>query len=317
MVTTKRRPRSTRPIRWIGLTTFVTLLAAREARAQSATEGARQAFERGVAAEAEGLAIESCVAFRQSLSLVRELGPLRKVAACEEREGKLLQAAARLREVLERLPPEDPERAVTDSLLKSVESRLGRLSLKQRPGARAGVRASVNGLDRAVPSSGLLLDPGEQEVVVAMPGEPSRLVAVTIASGQEVTLELPLPYDVPRGRTPAIATPMAPRSATMRTAGFVVGGIGIASLLSAGITGLKLLDDKSDLDACAAEPGCNTTAIAERANRLVVINALAWGVGIVGVGTGATLLVLDASERGESAVSAEVGLGNVRVYGTF
>jgi hypothetical protein len=312
-------PTSVRRARSLALLGVVALALSpwRSARAQSATDGARLAFERGIAAEEQGLAAEACLAFRESLRLVRELGPLRKVAACDEREGKLLRAAEQLREVLERLPADDAERAVTQSLLKSVESRLGRLSLKRRPGAPAGMHASIDGLDRALPSSGLLLEPGVKDLVVSIPGEPSRVVEVTISSGQDVTVELPPPADAKRGApAPSVARP-APRGATMRTAGFVVGGIGVASLVSAGITGLKLLDEKSELDACAAEPGCDTTPIAQRANPLVVVNAIAWGVGVVGVGTGVTLLVLDAQESGDPTVEAEVGLGGVHVGGSF
>src|SRR5688572_29983451 len=110
------------------------------AHVRTVVDDARSAFESGLALESEGKVAEACAAYRKRLAMVRELGPLRKVATCDASDGELLSSAALLEELLPRLV-EDTERAGVAAQLAGLKARLARLTLALAPGAPAGVVA--------------------------------------------------------------------------------------------------------------------------------------------------------------------------------
>ena len=105
------------------------------------------------------------------------------------------------------------------------------------------------------------------------------------------------PLEVIVGKT-RVVTVTRDSSSTKRTLGFVVGGIGLAGLAAAGITGVLLLGDKSTADkkctpTCVDQDGRDAVS---RGKSLIPINAVAWGVGALGVGVG-TFLILTSGKK--------------------
>lgn len=284
-----------------------------DAHAQSAVDEGREAFARGIAAEEGGRAAEACKEYRRSLSLVRELGPMRKVAQCDGNDKKVMSAIRLLEEIATRLPVEDPERAAVDGEIIALKARAGRISIARRAGAPDKLRVRLDGVDVSVPVADLPVDPGKHELVIETPGAPPRLVSAEVAEGGVASLEVPPPEDAPK--PPAMpATPQPPKErADLWTAGWLVGAVGISGFVVAAATGGKLLSDHADFEDCKARPNCDPAPLADGAEPLLVVNAIAWGVGAVGVGVGATLLIVDAVDK--PSVEADIGptAANLRV----
>ncbi|NUO52657.1 MAG: hypothetical protein HOV80_27740 [Polyangiaceae bacterium] len=287
---------------------------AANARAQSAVDEGREAFARGIAAEEGGRAAEACKEYRKSLSLVRELGPVRKVAQCDANDKKVISAIRLLEELATRLPVEDPERAAVDGEIVALKARTGRLTIKQRAGAPAVSRLRLDAQDVAFPAADVPVDPGKHELVIETPGKAARIVVVEIAEGGSTSIDVPPQEDE---AAPKPVAPPPPRATEERPnlwlAGWLVTAVGVSGFVVAGATGGKLLGDHADFEDCKARLDCDPKPLADDAQPLLVANAIAWGVGAVGVGIGATLLIVEAV--GRPKVEAQVGAGsaNLRV----
>ena len=272
---------------------------------------ARDAFDGALAAEAAGAIAEACVSFRRSLALVRELGPLRKVASCDAREGKLLSAQTLLAELLRRLPEGDPDRGLLIAQLDAVTKRIAHLELRLLPGAPAGMAVRVDGVPVTLPVADMALDPGQHQLVIDLPGKPPELIPLELAEGAMRSVNLPTPQD-----QRAVPVPSQPSRSDLRplwVSGWVAGSVGLAGFVVAGVTGAKLIGDEADFDECVATPGCDSQAVADSAGGLLSLNAIAWGIGAVGVSVGATLLIVDAAQGDAGSdvkVEASVGPGN-------
>lgn len=247
--------------------------------AQTAEEQARAAFAEGVAAEKDGRGEDACAAYARSLGFVRELGPLTKVARCHEARGELDAARAAFRELVQRLPKDAPERPDAERASAEIELRMPRVSL--RFGAPEPASILIDGRKISSPYVGLSLDPGEHEVVFERAGKSLR---------RQLSL-----VERQRGEVDLSGRPSAPDAAPrfpsgLGIGGFVSGGVGLAALAGAIATGVLSLDKEAAYDACTG--GCQ--ALADEGDMLLVANGVLWGVTIAGLGTGLTLVLVDA-----------------------
>ncbi len=113
----------------------------------------------------------------------------------------------------------------------------------------------------------------------------------------------------------------------MRTAGFVVGAVGVASIIAAAITGGLYLGEKGTVDdlceetnggrSCTSQEGVDA---ASRGNTLALINTITLPVGAAAVGAGLVLILL-APDASESSVGVYPTFGpthaGVHVGGQF
>jgi hypothetical protein len=97
-----------------------------------------------------------------------------------------------------------------------------------------------------------------------------------------------------------------------RTLGIVLGGVGIAGLVTATVTGIIILGDRSTAEK-ACTPKCanpdgtpNQPAIDDvnQGKTLVPINLVAWGVAVAGIGAG-TYLMLTSTKKVTPMVGAQ------------
>ena len=141
------------------------------------------------------------------------------------------------------------------------------------------------------------VDAGVHQVEAVAQGKKSWSSTVSMPEGsRKVDVVVP-PLEVIVGKT-RVVTVTRDSSSTKRTLGFVVGGIGLAGLAAAGITGVLLLGDKSTADkkctpTCVDQDGRDAVS---RGKSLIPINAVAWGVGALGVGVG-TFLILTSGKK--------------------
>lgn len=105
-------------------------------------------------------------------------------------------------------------------------------------------------------------------------------------------------------------------SSGKRTLGWVVGGIGIAGLAVAGITGAIILSKDGKIDDNCPDKRCNDEGFDQvESNRsLLVVNAIAWGVGIVGTGVGAYLILSSKPESETTATASPLPGGGALTF---
>jgi hypothetical protein len=145
------------------------------------------------------------------------------------------------------------------------------------------------------------IDPGKHRVE-ARAGNQTKDASVELTEGEQKTLTLR--FEETSSARPSQTNGKKPSGGSgKRTAGYVVGGIGVAGLVVAGVTGVIIVSRHGKIkDDCPNEQ-CNDEGfdLVEKNRSLLVVNAIAWGVGVVGTGVGAYLIL---SSKPDSETSA-------------
>lgn len=320
---------------WIGL---VIVLTASTARAQPPDSPAAAPPRDPAAAEAlfaeardaldRGKLDVACAKLIESQRLDPAPGTLLNLADCEERRGRLLDARLRWLESIAALPQGDDRLPIAKDRLAALEQRLPWLTLRLAPGAPRGVAVAQDGVALGEGSLGAAVPvrPGEHEVVVTAPGREERRVRVTLQEGErrELTLEVgallapPAPRPAP---VPAPAPDAGDGRRMRRTLGFVAGGVGLAGIGAAVVSGILLDGKKAAVEEhCDEQRYCDAEGLdaAAAGRTLLPVNTVAWVVGIAGVGAGAALILTSGGEE-KARVKAAVlpGGAGMSVGGRF
>lgn len=271
---------------------------------------AREAARRGDYAAA-------CPKFAESQRLDPASGTLFNLADCEERTGKLTSAWQHWRQVAEELPAADERAGVAKEHASALERRLPKLTIRLAPGSPDGTKVTRDGVELGSPSLGVALpvDPGAHVVVVRAPGRREQRLELDLKEGQSETLALtvgeseaqprpakPAPAPVPAARTEA---PPPSTGGNWRSIGYVVGGVGAASLVVGAVTGAMAMGKKSTFDSeCDANKYCTQAGLdAESSGRsLATVSTVTFGLGLVGVGLGAYLVLREDGPQGGTAL---------------
>jgi hypothetical protein len=259
--------------------------------AGTAEEEARKNFE-------EGLALEStqpeaaCVSFRKSLEFTRELGPLTKVKECDVREGRLLEAREKLRELTSRLLQEDPDLPALKEELIRVEARIARVEIVLNPELKVGVRVTLDAKPVTVPG-GVEVDPRAHELVVETEGKPVERSTLTLTDGE--TKRVQVPSDELLRQVPVPGPTREEGITGLGIAGVVIGSAGVAGLIGGAITGGLVLSKRDEFEDCKSgtPAGCDPVALKSTGDTLLIANgALLIGGGVL-TAIGATLFIVD------------------------
>jgi hypothetical protein len=178
----------------------------------------------------------------------------------------------------------------------------------------------------------LPIDPGEHVVVTRDPAGNETRATVTVAAGEAVRLELRVPEAALAPAPPAVPTPVvlpsrlltaAPPvaadepSSPLRSWAWIAGGIGVSGVVVGSIAGGVALAKKGEVsDHCRGEE-CNSTGkrAADAGQSAATVSTVAFGVGLVGLGT--SLLLLLTSDTGTSSstqLRPNVSLGADRAF---
>lgn len=294
---------------------------ARDARAGDAA-AAEVLFQQGRAASDKGDVATACVKFRESNRLDPAVGTVFNIGDCEEKLGHLATAWQLFREVVQRLPGADERVAIAKQRALALEKRVPRLTVHLATGAPAGTKVTRDGVELADASLDVALpvDPGEHAIEVAAPGRKSTTTRATLAEAETKTVEVRAgEAGVPTtGAATAATTTAPPAGEGARTAGWVIGGIGAASLVVGGVTGILVLGKKSTVDAnCNADKRCSATGLdaAESGKTLGTVSGVTLALGVVGVGVGAWL-VLSNGEKQQTSLApiAHPGGGGLALH---
>jgi hypothetical protein len=196
--------------------------------------------------------------------------------------------------------------------LATIEGRLAKLTVDVPARARApGLAVTVDGATLGEPAWGLAMpiDPGRHLVAAEAPGKRpfSTAIDVSTSPGVSVSVDIPALADGPPEARGADATASGGGGSSARgTIGWVVGGLGVASLGVASYFGLHAFSRWADRNAGCTR-GCTDAArsAGDDASAAATISTFGFGVGVVALGVGAYLVLSASRER--AATHASLG----------
>jgi hypothetical protein len=182
------------------------------------------------------------------------------------------------------------------------------------------VPAALLGVERAV-------DPGEHKVVGTLGTQRlEQSVKLSESTRERVTLTFrpepgakvpPKPVLTARPSTTSPEKDQPSSSSAQRTLGWIGIGVGSAGLVFGGITGFIAMGNKNDLDDTCLDRKCGPDqhSDVDSYDRQRLLSSLGFGIGLVGMAAGITLLATAPAER--PGVAARVHPGGVSLGGSF
>jgi hypothetical protein len=292
---------------------------------------AEELFRQGKAEMAKGNHARACPMFAESYRQDAAMGTLLNLALCHEAIGKIATAWGEWRAVEQQaraaVPPREDRMKLAREHAEALEPRLSRIRIDV-PSAEArveGLVVTVDGEPKGEPLwGGVPVDPGTHVIAATAPGKKKVTLSVKVDDeGVLVPVAIPQLEDEPepvaaaaRGgdvqsidleRVEALAANRA-----RRTAGFVVGGLGIATLAVGAVFGVAaIVNDGAAQDACPAPciAGSGAAAEADRnTDRALVFANIAnvtIPLGLVGTAIG-TYLVLTSGPSTKVSIAPAV-----------
>jgi PEGA domain-containing protein len=285
-------------------------LATSPAAAQDKKElsKARAQFQRAIELEQAGN-------YSTALEQFRDVGQVRMtpqvrfhIASCEEKLGRLVTALGGYQLAFADADSvgEDFKSEVTAAVTR-LEASIPKLVIVRGTGAEAaeiqldGVALGASSVGVPVP-----LDPGPHSVSAKAPGALPFNQTVTIAENEQKTVDValsPEPEEARQSVGVGPGMPVEPRNP--RLIPYVIGGVGIASLIGSGVLfGLRQSTYSNLEDQCGPNhDACPSSAAGDYSNLKLynVTSQVALGVGVVCVGTAITMLVLQRKRAPASA----------------
>lgn len=311
------------------------------AQAESSAESRSNAvllFDEGEKLFAAGRYADACPKYAESYRLDPQIGALLHVAECFEKTGKLASAWGSWREAEELAAKNGDDRAdLARTRATALEPRLSRLTITVDARARLeGLTVKRDAVPVAAPlwDTAAPVDPGRHQIEASAPGHRPWTTEVTVSTeGQALRVDIPVLEPAPAELvTPSGANAAPPDHApdasqakgpsAKRVAGYIVLGVGSASLITAGVLGAKAIQQHSLYeDRCSGGKTC-TSEYQDYYDTYQTNQTLAFvaaGVGVVGVGVGLYLLLSgDSSPSTDQAfVRPWVGLSAVGATGAF
>ncbi len=239
---------------------------------------AESLFDRGLALMRDGKFQEACHALEQSQSIERGIGTMLYLAECYEKLGRTASAWALFREAASqaRAGGQGSRAEAGAARAAALEPKLSRLTVQVDPkNAMPGFELLRDGqiVSRGMFGVGVPVDPGEHTLEARAPGylpwTGSARVGLEHDSASVYVPELKLDPSQPAEPAPepaaaAVAPPVtslntperdASRGSPQRTAGLVIGGVGVVALGVGSYFGLSAMGKNSDAeDKCPSDP---------------------------------------------------------------
>ncbi|MFO7181809.1 MAG: PEGA domain-containing protein [Pseudomonadota bacterium] len=287
---------------------------------------ARAHFQRGIELEQAGNWAEALRAFRE-VGQVRMTPQVRfHIALCEEQLGRLVAALGGYELALADADSVGPDfRAEVTDRIEKLRARIPHISIHRGSGAEAAT-IRLDGVTLGNTSIGVQvpLDPGPHVVSAEAPGYERFEATVTLDEGASESISValrPLPEPPPGYVAGPYLEPSGPP-----VAAYVIGGVGVASLVTSGVFFLLRENALEELEAACPGGTCpsDNSKLRDTNDRMRFFHygsQVALGVGIAAVGTAVVLLVANggAPERPPTRASIipMLGLGTAGVRLTF
>lgn len=315
------------------------------AAAQSKGGGNRAAaealFNQGRSLMAAGKAAEACPKFEASQQLDPGLGTMLNLAECYEKTGRTASAWAEYREAipLARAAGSKARQDLATERAAVLQERLSTLTIRAMSGDDSDphleIRRDGVALQPAELGSPIPVDPGEHTIEAAAPGKQAWSQKVQVgADAAKVSVDVPAlqstaakPAVTPAPATssmPVQTTPVAPPAdqpasgSGRRTAGLVVGGVGIVGVGLGAFFGLNASGKWSDAKAkCSDYPyGCGPDGreLQDSAKSQATLSTILFAAGGALLATGAILYLTAPANHG---VAVLFGPGSAQLKGSF
>ena len=277
---------------------------------------AEELFRQGKAEMTKGNYDKACPMFAESYKQDPAMGTLLNLALCHEAVGRIASAWGEWRAVEQQAraanPPREDRIKMAKEHAEKLEPRLSRIKILLPADARVdGLTIKIDGEAKGEPLwAGVPVDPGTRKVVVTAPGKKTLTRDVKIDDeGVVVSVTIPKLEDAPVTAPPPSAgtTVVGPdlekveeyaANHARRNVGFVVGGIGIATLAVGGVFGVAaIIIDGNAKDACPSPCIAGSTQASEAdasTDRAFVFSNIAnvtIPLGLIGAGIGAYLVL--------------------------
>ena len=314
--------------------TVIGLFLAADAHAQSTGATAEQLFRDANALLARGQTHDACAKFAESEKLDPQLGTLLNLATCHEKEGKVATAWSEYSELVDQAGKQKDQKRLTYGRKKvaELESQLPHLTLRV-PAGTAELRLDGVVLGQGAWSSSLPVDPGDHELAYTAPGKKPGSLHATAVKGAAAVVVLPLLIDEPVATPavlavapPPVAIDQPPPAETheghpWRTAGFVVGGVGVVGLGLGATFGALALGSKSTVTQDCTGNRCPPGGLsaASSAKSQATVSTIGFVAGGVLAAAGLTLVLVGG--KGERSIGLAPATlthgGGLATYGTF
>jgi len=276
-------------------------LCARPAAAQDKKElsKARAQFQRAIELEQAGN-------YSTALEQFRDVGQVRMtpqvrfhIASCEEKLGRLVTALGGYQLAFADADSVGEEfKAEVDAAVTRLQASIPKLVIQRGPGAEAaeiqldGVALGASSVGVPVP-----LDPGPHAISAKAPGALPFSQTVTILENEQKTVDVALTAEPEETRpSVGVAAGGPAEKSNPRLIPYVIGGVGIASLIGSGVLFALRQSTLSELEAqCGPNhDACPSSAAGDYSNLKLynVTSQVALGVGVACVGTSVAMLLL-------------------------
>jgi len=292
--------------------------------AQAQSAAAEALFEEGRKLMDEGNYASACPKLKESYTIDPALGALLNLASCYEKAGKTATAWATYKDALGMASTaDDTERAdFARRHIEELEPRLTRLRIELAPGAELeGLTITRDDVAFSTSSVGtpLPVDPGQHRIAAEAPGHRGWSTTVeTAEEGKAYEIVIPVleakaappPPPAPQPVVAPVPAPTpeepepSPGMSGLELAGWIVGGVGVASGIVGGVFGGLALSKGSQIaDECTLGPGGNQCPTAELAdeNDTAMTHATLSNAFLIGGGVlvaGGVVMILLAPDGG-------------------
>ena len=273
--------------------------------------------------EAEDYAA-ACPKLAESQRLDPGGGTLLNLAVCHEKEGKTATAWAEFREALAqaRKDGRDDRVKLAEKRIEAIEPKLPRVTVVVDEGSKIeGLTITIDGNAIGAPAWGTAVpvDPGEHVIEAVAPGRKlwSKRIEAVASKTESVNVPVLEPGPATAPTQPAYGpsdTPAAPSDAPpggedgsgQRTLGYVVAGVGVVGLGVGTVFGLQAISKRGDSDDECPDDQCTTRGVElnDEAKSAATLSNVGLGVGLVGLGVGA-YLILTAGGSSERAARSQ------------
>ena len=260
---------------------------------------------------------EACPKLEESLRLRPGTGTLLNLALCNEALGKSATAWAQFKEVsfAAKKDGNEAREAFAKEHIDALTPKLSRIQVDAEPTAGLTIRRDGQEIPAAALGTPIPVDPGKHTIEATAPGHAVWSTTIEVgAAADQKKVTVPKLDPLPAARQePAAAPPPAAEEddgGGQRTAGFVVGGVGIAVLGAGAIFGILASGQASSAeDDPALCPGKQCTRAGreeiDAAGTKALISTIGVGVGLAAVGAGVALILTSGgSPRPEGAAAS-------------
>jgi hypothetical protein len=301
---------------------FLFLASAPVASAQDAqaVAAAETLFQAGKGLMAQSKFDEACPKFAESYRLNPLPGTSLNLANCYKQSGKTASAWAQFREAsfqARKNNQADREAAATQEAA-ALEPNLSKLQInaEQTPGLlirRDNQEVGAGMLGTAVP-----VDPGPHTIEATAPGYSVWSTSVVVGKLKDSkTITIPLLLKNPDADKVGGAAPAGPNK-SLRTASYVVGGVGVVGLVVGGVFGGLAASGKSKLKTECPNNACPAGAAADdlaSTKGKATISTIGIAVGGAALATGVVLFIVSGKSESKDDAKPMPAAAFVPVFG--